>query len=403
MIESRDGRRVVITGVGVVAACGIGAAAFWEGLGRPPRAGVLRPVLGFDPEAAGLRRVEARRLDRFAQFAIAAGAEALHDAGLLAEPTLGGPLTGVDPERTGVLVGSGIGGAMTWEEQAMLLRDKGERAVSPLTVPMVMPNAASSAVSMRWALHGPCETVATSCATGTHAIGNAARWIAAGRCDVALAGGAEACLTDTPIAGFASMRALSGTGVSRPFDIHRDGFCASEGAAVLVLEEAGHAAARGVRAYAEVAGTASSADGHHVTAPSPSGSGALACMRNALADAGVSPAEITHISAHGTSTPLNDATEAGVIAELFGDLRPAVTSVKGVTGHALGAAGAIEAVALALTYAHRQLPPTGGTTTVDPVCDIDLVLAPRPWDPTPALSNSFGFGGLNGTLCFVPA
>jgi 3-oxoacyl-[acyl-carrier-protein] synthase II len=312
-------------------------------------------------------------------------------------------LTGVDPERTGVLVGSGIGGAMTWEEQATLLRDKGERAVSPLTVPMVMPNAAAAALSLRWSLHGPCETMATSCATGTHAIGNAARWVAAGRCDVAIAGGAESCLTDTTMAGFSSMRALSGSGISRPFDVDRDGFCASEGAAVLVLEEGRHAAARGARVYAEVAGLGSTADGHHITAPAPGGTGALSCMRHALADAGVEPSAVTHVNAHGTSTPLNDATEAAVIAELFGPARPAVTAVKGVTGHSLGAAGAIEAVALALSYAHRELPPTGGTATVDPGFDIDLVLAPRPWEPAPALSNSFGFGGLNGTLCLLPA
>ena len=179
---------------------------------------------------------------------------------------------------------------------------------------------------MRWAPHGPCETVATSCATGTHAIGNAARWIAAGRCDVA-SPGSGGLLTDTPIAGFASMRALSGTGISRPFDIHRDGFCASRAPPCSCSRRAGHAAARGVRA-AEAAGTASSADGHHVTAPRRVAP-ALACMRNALADAGVSPAEITHINAHGTSTPLNDATEAGVIAELFGDVRPAVTASRG--------------------------------------------------------------------------
>lgn len=405
MIESRGGRRVVITGVGVVAPCGIGADEFWAGLARPPAPAVLRRVPDFDPDRVGLRRVEARRLDRFAQFAIAAGAQALTDAGLLTEMTGTGALPDLDPERVGVLIGSGIGGALSWEEQARALREKGERAVSPLTVPMVMPNAASAAISMRWSLYGPCETVATSCATGTHAIGNAARWVAAGRCDIALAGGAEACLTGTNIAGFTNMRALSTTGISRPFDLDRDGFCAAEGAAVLVLEEAERAAARGARVYAEVAGTASTADGYHITAPAPQGRGAMSCMRLALDDAGVGARDITHINAHGTSTPLNDATEAAVIAELFGavGVRPAVTAVKGVTGHSLGAAGAIEAVALALCYVRRELPPTGGTTTVDPACDIDLVLAERAWNPGPALSNSFGFGGLNGTLCLLPA
>ncbi len=405
MIESRDGRRVVITGVGVVAPCGTGADAFWDGLAKPADPTVVRRVVDFDPGRGGLGRVEARRLDRFAQFAITASGEALADAGLLAESTASGPLIGIDGERAGVLIGSGIGGALSWEQQVLILRDKGERSVSPLTVPMVMPNAAAAATSMRWLLYGPCETIATSCATGTHAVANAARWIAAGRCDVAVAGGAEACLTGTNMAGFTNMRALSQTGISRPFDVDRDGFCASEGAGVLVLEEAARAKARGAHVYAEVAGAASTADGYHITAPAPAGRGAIACMRLALDDAGVAPGEVTHVNAHGTSTPLNDATEAAVIAELLGPLGtgPAVSAIKGVTGHSLGAAGAIEAVALALAYARRELPPTAGTVSVDPACDIDLVLAPRMWDPAPAVSNSFGFGGLNGTLVFVPA
>jgi 3-oxoacyl-[acyl-carrier-protein] synthase II len=405
MIESKGGRRVLVTGVGVVAPCGIGAADFWAGLARPVVPAVLRRVPDFDPERWGIGRVEARRMDLFAQFSVAAAAEALMDAGMTADAAATGPLAGVDPERAGVLIGSGIGGAMSWERQAMVLRDKGDRAVSPYTVTMVMPNAAPAAVSMRWSCYGPCETVATSCATGTHAVANAARWVAAGRCDVAIAGGAEACLTGTNVAGFTNMRALSPTGVSRPFDVDRDGFCAAEGAAVLVLEEAAHAAARGVRAYAEVAGSGSTADAFHVTAPSPGGRGALSCMRVALDDAGVAPAEVTHVNAHGTSTALNDAAEAAVIAELFGPagVRPAVTAVKGVTGHSLGAAGAVEAVALALSYRHRQLPPTMGTTRPDPAFDLDLVLSPRPWEPGPAISNSFGFGGLNGSVVFVPA
>jgi len=405
MIESRDGRRVVVTGVGVVAPCGTGADPFWAGLAKSIEPTVVRRVGDFDPEQWGLSRVEARRLDRFAQFAISAAAQALADAGELADVTAPGAPADLDPERTGVLIGSGIGGALSWERQAIICRDKGERAVSPLTVPMVMPNAASAAISMRWSLYGPCETIATACSSGTHSVINAARWIAAGRCDLAIAGGSEACLTDTNVAAFSNMRALSSTGISRPFDVDRDGFCASEGAGVLVLEEASRAAARGARVYAEVAGGASTADGYHLTAPAPGGRGALACMRLAVADAAISAGEVTHVNAHGTSTPLNDATEAAVITELFAPAgaRPAVTAIKGVTGHSLGAAGAIEAVALALSYAHRELPPTGGTVNVDPECDIDVVLSPRAWLPAPALSNSFGFGGHNGTLVFVPA
>ncbi len=395
MIESRDGRRVVITGVGVVAPCGIGAEDFWQGLSKPAEPRVERRVEGFDPFAIGLSKVEVRRLDPFAQFALTAADEALRDAGL-AEPQ-------ADAERIGVLIGSGIGGATSWEAAVLTLRDKGVRGVSPLIVPMVMPNAAAGAVSMRWGLRGPCETIATACATGTQSIGNAARLIAAGRADVMVAGGAEAALSGVSLSGFGNMRALSPSGVSRPFDPERDGFCAAEGAGVLVLEEAGRAEARGARIYAEVAGTGSTADAHHLTAPAPGGRGAIACMRLALADAGFDPAEVTHVNAHGTSTALNDAAEAEAIVAVFGPNRPAVTSIKGITGHALGASGGIEAVAVALTYAHRTIPPTMGTMTVDPALDIDVVLSPQAWEPAPAISNSFGFGGHNGTLAFRSA
>ena len=402
MIESRDGRRVLVTGVGVVAPNGIGADQFWAGLCRPAEPERVRRVPSFDPEEWGLSRVEARRLDRFAQFGVAAAAQALVDAGFLDDATAAGPLPQLDPDRAGVLIGSGIGGAPFWENQAGVRAQRGDRAVSPLTVPMVMPNAAAATVSMRWQLRGPCETISTACATGTHAVGNAARWIAAGRADVVLAGGSEAALTPTNVAGYTNMRALSSTGISRPFDVDRDGFCVAEGAAVLVLEEAGHAAARGVRGYAEIAGVGSTADAHHLTAPEPNARGALACMRAALHDAKVSAADVTHVNAHGTSTPLNDATEALAIRELFRAPGPAVTAVKGVTGHAQGAAGAIEAVALALSYAHRTLPPTMGTVNVDPEFKLDVVLEPRPWEPAASISNSFGFGGHNGSLVFVP-
>jgi 3-oxoacyl-[acyl-carrier-protein] synthase II len=360
----------------------------------------VRTVEAFDPLDWGLSKVEARRLDRFAQFAIAVAQQALTDAGIIGSDGR----SDMDADRAAVSIGTGIGGALSWEHQALVRHERGDRAVSPLTVPMVMPNAAAAAVSMRYDLRGPCETVSTACATGTHAIGNAARWIAAGRADVAVAGGSEASLTGTNVAGYTNMRALSSSGVCRPFDVERDGFCAAEGAAVVVLEEASHAAARGARVYAELVGTASTADAFHLTAPSPGGRGALACMRAALADAGVAPAAVTHVNAHGTSTQLNDATEAEVIALLFGSPGPSVTSIKGVTGHAQGAAGAIEAVSVALSYARALVPPTMGTVNVDPSCPVDVVLdKPRPWQPGPAISNSFGFGGHNGTLVFAPA
>jgi 3-oxoacyl-[acyl-carrier-protein] synthase II len=267
---------------------------------------------------------------------------------------------------------------------------------------MVMANAAAAAVSIRWGFRGPCETISTACATGTQAVGAAARLIAAGRADVVVVGAAESCLTGTSRASFTNMRALSPSGISRPFDVDRDGFCSSEGAAVLVLEEAGHALSRRARAYAEVAGVSSTADAYDMTAPSPQGRGMSTCMRLALADAGVDANTLTHVNAHGTSTPLNDAGEALAIAALFPH-RPAVTSVKGVTGHSLAASGAIEAVALALSFRNRMLPPTMGTEIVDPSFDIDVVMDPRPWTPSPALSNSFGFGGHNSTVVMIPA
>ncbi|MEU4562198.1 beta-ketoacyl-[acyl-carrier-protein] synthase family protein [Actinoplanes sp. NPDC023936] len=393
MRESRSGRRVAVTGVGVLASCGVGAAAFWRGLSEPARQATERRVEGFDPAVIGLSRVELRRLDRFAQLALVAADEAITDAGL----------GDADREGTGVLIGSGIGGAYSWEEQVRTLDARGARRVSPLTIPMVMPNAAAGAVSQRWGFTGPCETVSTACATGTQSIAGAARWVASGRADVALAGGTESCLTGVNLAGFGNMRALSPTGSSRPFDAERDGFCAAEGAGVLVLEEMSRARARGARIYAEITGTGSTADAYHLTAPAPGGRGAAAAMREALTDAGVEPAQVTHVNAHGTGTPLNDAAEAEAIVAVFGPDGPAVTSIKGVTGHSLGAAGAIEAAAVALTYLHRTLPPTMGTTAVDPSFKIDLVTEPRTWEPAPVLSNSFAFGGHNATLLFVPA
>jgi 3-oxoacyl-[acyl-carrier-protein] synthase II len=230
VIETRGGRRVVVTGLGVVAPCGIGVEAFWAGLRETPKPDTVRCVEGFDPADWGMPRQEARRLDRFAQFAVAAAAQALADAGL---PDGTGPY---DPDRCGVILGTGIGGALAWEQQVHVLDERGERFVSPLTIPLVMPNAASAALSMRWGWRGPVETVSTACASGTHAVGNGARLVASGRCDAVLVGGAESCLTPTNVAGFTNMRAMSATGVSRPFDTARDGFCAAEAAAVLVLE-----------------------------------------------------------------------------------------------------------------------------------------------------------------------
>jgi 3-oxoacyl-[acyl-carrier-protein] synthase II len=386
-------RRVAVTGLGVVGPCGIGRDSYWAGLLAPPPTGERR-VAGFDPEPYFESPKDARRTDRFAQFAIAAAAEATAQAGEL----------GADPDRVGVQLGTGIGGLETLEEQCEVYLEKGARRVSPFLVPMIMANAASAALSMRYRLRGPCETTVTACAAGTHAIGNAARLISSGRCDAVLSGGSEAAVTPVALAGFGNMTALSSTGTSRPFDATRDGFVMAEGAAVLVLEELSHARARGATILAEVLGAGSNADAHHITAPSPGGSGAVMCMELALADARVRAEDIAQVNAHGTSTPLNDAAEAEAIVKVFGAPGPPVTSTKGITGHALGAAGALEAAAVVLSFQHALIPPTAGTTARDPeLAPIDLVVGEaRPWEPGPTLSNSFGFGGHNGCLVLAP-
>ena len=396
----RGGRRVAVTGIGVVGPCGIGADAFWNGLLADPPDGD-RVVPDWDP-SPWLGPKEARRTDRFAQFAIAAADMALEDAGAV----------GADPDRSGVLIATGVGGLHTLEDE-IGKRVLGEEAngpekaasrVSPFLVPMMMANAAAAAVSMRHGWRGPCETTVTACAAATHAIGNAARLIAWGICDAVMTGGAESAITKTGRPAFANMTALSSSGLSRPFDAGRDGFVIAEGAAVLVLEEWEAAVARGAHIWGEVMGAASTADAHHITAPSPDGSGAVRCMELAIADAGVDASAVTHINAHGTSTPLNDAAEAEAISKVFGSPGPAVTSTKGVTGHALGAAGALEATAVLLSMANRQIPPTAGTTNLDPAVSLDVVLGgPRDWEPGVSLSNSFGFGGHNGCLVFGPA
>jgi 3-oxoacyl-[acyl-carrier-protein] synthase II len=257
---------------------------------------------------------------------------------------------------------------------------------------------------MRYGLQGPCENTVTACAAGTHAIGNGARLIKDGRCDLVLAGGSEAAVTTLSVAAFGNMTALSSTGESRPFDVRRDGFVIAEGAAVLVLEEWDQAQARGATILAEVLGSASTADAHHITAPSPGGEGAIRCMHGALEDAGIAPADVTYINAHGTSTPLNDAAEAEAVAKVFGTPGPAITSIKGVCGHSLGAAGAIEAASVVLSMQHHQIPPTMGFEEADPeLPELDLVVgAPRAWEPGPTISNSFGFGGHNGSVVFAP-
>ncbi|MHB1905805.1 MAG: beta-ketoacyl-[acyl-carrier-protein] synthase family protein [Acidimicrobiales bacterium] len=381
-----DGRRVAVTGIGALSCAGVGVDALWSALLRPeaPDSMAIAP---FDASHLGGPK-ELRRLDPFTLYALMAADEAWRQSGLEG-PLLDG----------GSVVTTGIGGLQTVLDQVGVLTSRGRDRVSPFMVPMMMPNAATAAVSMRFGLGGPAETVTTACAAGTHAVGNGARLVATGRCPVVLAGGAEAVIVEIAEAGFRNMTALSTRGVSRPFDVERDGFVMGEGAGVLVLEEWEHALARGATILAEVVGAASTADAFHLTAPDPEGRGAIRSMTLALEDAGLTPADVSHINAHGTSTPLNDLAESVAVRAVFGETAPPVTSIKGHLGHSLAAAGALEAVASVLTLRHQVIPPTAGTTTIDPAVGLDVVTgAPRAASLEVVLSNSFGFGGHNGSV-----
>jgi 3-oxoacyl-[acyl-carrier-protein] synthase II len=386
-------RRVAIVGLGVVSCAGIGLEAFWKGLNSAAPEGERR-IHDFDPLAFYDNPKEARRADRSQQMATASATMAIEDAGNLTS----------DPARCGVIYATGVGGLQTFEEQVLVHDRKGARRVSPFMVPMIMPNAPGAAISMRFGLQGPNETITTACAASTHAIGYATRLIQMGYADVIVSGGAESVMSPVGMAGFQNMTALSSSGQSMPFDKDRDGFMMTEGSATLILEEMESAKERGVHIYGEVLGSGSTADAHHITAPAPGGDGALRCMQLAIEDAGLSPNDIASVNAHGTSTPLNDAAEAEALSKLFGDNGPPVTSTKGITGHALGAAGAIEATAVLLSFIHKQIPPTSGFTTPDPeMAEFNLVAgSPQDWEPGPSMSNSFGFGGHNGSIVLAP-
>jgi 3-oxoacyl-[acyl-carrier-protein] synthase II len=378
-----------------VAPCGIGKQNFWKGLLGPGTSGsVTVEVSEWDPAPYFDGPKEVRRADRCEQYALAAAKEAIEQSGSLP----------YDPTRIGTIFGTGIGGLRTLEEQVVVRVEKGERRVSPFLVPMMMSNASGAAISMRYGFQGPAETICTACAAATHALGYAARLIAWGRCDAVVSGGAESAATVTAVAGFANMTALSTTKVSKPFDATRDGFVFGEGSAVFVLERLDLAVARGAKIYGEMLGAGSNADAHHITAPSPGGVGAIACMKLALDDAGLTPDQIKQVNAHGTSTPLNDSAEAQAVANVFGASKPPMTSIKGVTGHPLGAAGALEAAAVLLSFEHKLIPPTANTTVVDPeMKDVDIVIgSARPWEPGPTISNNFGFGGHNGSIILAP-
>jgi 3-oxoacyl-[acyl-carrier-protein] synthase II len=357
---------------------------------------IAAEIKDFNPEQY-MDKKEARRMDRFVQFAVAASRRAIEDANLdIARDA--------DPERCGVYIGSGIGGLETWEEQHKILLEKGPKRVSPFFIPMMIANMASGQVSIMFGAKGPNSTAVTACATGSHSIGDSYKLIQSGEADVMICGGAEATIRPTGMAGFCAMRAMSTRNeeperASRPFDVGRDGFVMGEGAGILVLEELEHAKRRGARIYAEVAGYGMSGDAHHITDPDPNG--AARCMKRAMADAGLQPEDIHYINAHGTSTPIGDKSETAAIKLALGEhaYKVAVSSTKSMTGHLLGAAGGVEAVISGLTIYHGKIAPTINLEQQDPECDLDYVPnAPREADVRVAMSNSFGFGGHNATI-----
>ncbi|MFN2607008.1 MAG: beta-ketoacyl-ACP synthase II [Acidimicrobiales bacterium] len=403
--------RVAVTGLGVKSPAGCDLDTFWTTLveGRSCAGPIRRidvsalpvqfacEVPDFDPEAY-LGYKEARRADRVAQLGFAAAADAVAHAGDVA----------TDPARCGVVCGTGVGGLITQEEQELELFRRGASKVSPFLVPMMMANATAALVAMKLGWTGPNFCIATACTAGTHALGEAARLVRDGSADVVLAGGTEACLTPIALASFARMGALSTRSddpkrASRPFDPDRDGFVIGEGAGFLVLERWDRAQSRGATIWGEVVGYARNADAYHVTAPSPGGVGAAACMELALADAGLSASDVGHVNAHGTSTQLNDAAEGEALVKVFGEDGPPVTSIKGAVGHLIGAAGAVEAVASLLSLHHGLVPPTANHDRTDPDLALDVVAgSPRPLAPAPVVSNSFGFGGHNASLVLAP-
>ncbi len=408
-------RRVVVTGLGAVTALGPDVDTFWSNIlaGKSGITTIERvdtsdiptkiaaEIKDFDIENF-MERKDARRLDRSSQFFWVATKQGLEDAGLSYEED--------DPEalRTGVLAGTGIGGVETLEEQMDVLFNRGPGRMSPHGIAKIISNMAGGVASIDFHLYGPNSTVVTACAASANAIGDAAAVIQRGSADVMVAGGAEASITRFAMGGFSQARAMSTNnddpaGSSRPFDADRDGFIMGEGAAVVVLEEYEHALARGARIYGEILGYGMSADGYHITLPRPGGAGAARAMEAALADAGVAPAQLDYINAHGTSTPANDRTETAAIKLALGDeaYNVAVSSTKSMTGHLLGGAGALEAVACLLAIRDGVLPPTINYTTPDPDCDLDYVPnEPRSVGIKTAMSNSFGFGGHNVSLVF---
>jgi len=406
-----DKKRAVITGMGVVSPVGINLEKFWHNLitGQSGIDFVTRfdvsemptkvagEIKDFEP-SLWLDRKESRHMDRFTQFAMAAAQMAVEDAGLDFEQ--------IDKERAGCIVGTGVGGVSTLEQQKEVLMNRGPGRISPFFVPMMIANMAAGHISMAYGLKGTSLSVATACASATNAIGEALRLIEHGYADIVICGGTEAPIVPLAFAGFCAMKAMSTEKddpkqACRPFDARRSGFVMGEGAGILVLESLEHAKKRQARIYAELAGYGSTCDAYHITSPAPGGVGAIQAMKQALAGAGVLPEEVDYINAHGTGTNANDATETAAIKNLFGEAasKVAVSSTKSMTGHLLGAAGAIEAIVCALTIVKGIIPPTINYGQPDPECDLDYVPnKAREKEVHVALSNTFGFGGHNATI-----
>ena len=405
---------MVITGLGLVTPVGGDVESSWSALldGTSGAAPITLfdasegfdvrfacEVKGFDPEQY-MDRKEARRTDRFAQFAIAVSTEAVRDAGL------GEDLSPADPDRVGVIIGSGIGGIATFEEQTRVMIERGPNRVSPFFVPMFIPDMAAGLVSMRTGARGANYATVSACSSSAHAIGSAFRLIQYDEADVMITGGTEASVSPLAIAGFSNMKALSTRNdspatASRPFDATRDGFVLGEGAGMLILESLEHALDRGANIVAEVVGYGQSADAYHMTAPAPEGAGAQLAMRAALDDAGLAPGDVDSVNAHGTSTPANDLNETLAVKAVFGDAARELVmgSTKSMTGHLLGAAGAVEAIVSALATKEGAIPPTINFETPDPECDLDYAHNERRDRPVEvAVTNSFGFGGHNVCL-----
>jgi 3-oxoacyl-[acyl-carrier-protein] synthase II len=405
-------RRVVVTGVGAITPVGNDVATTWRSLleGVPGAAPITKfdatkfpvrfaaEVKGFDP-LQYMDRKEAKRADQYTQYAVAAALQAMQDAGFADG-------TGYDPETTGVILGSGIGGLKSFEEQHDVYRERGPDKISPFFIPMFIADIAAGIVSMRFNAKGPNYATVSACATSAHAIGDAFRTIQYGDADIVITGGAEATVTPMAIGGFANMKALSERNespatASRPFDATRDGFVMGEGAAVVILEELGHAKARGAKIYAEIVGYGATGDAYHLTAPAPEGEGAQRAMKRAMSDAGIGPEGVQYVNAHGTSTPANDMNETKAIKAVFGEHAPRllVSSTKSMTGHMLGAAGAVEFVVSSFVVRDDIIPPTINYETPDPELDLNYIPNASTQAPVEiALSNSFGFGGHNVTL-----